>query len=181
MPLHCTLSFHNTYNVRCYRVLKFLRLLPNRTEALCSFFCCIRMNIKHSFPVEVASSHWMCALYNSSSFSIFCLSLIFILLNFRTLLNSDGESRIETAASHLWWIKAASLHATVIRQHCWCYFLAGVVRVAVCWVHLYRHVKHSASMWLFSTRDHVAHERTSVSLVVNNRCVHLMPEGSVRR
>jgi len=47
-------------------------------------------------------------------------------------------------------------------------------------VHFYRNVKHSVSIWLFSTRDHVAHERTSVSLMVNNRCVHLKPEDTVR-
>jgi hypothetical protein len=105
---------------------------------------------------------------------------MFILLNFGILFNSDGESRIEIAASQFWCIKPASLHATVIRQHCWCYFLAVVVRVAVCWLHLYRNVKHSVSIWLFSTRDHVAHERTIFSLVINNRCVHLNPEGTVR-
>jgi len=47
-------------------------------------------------------------------------------------------------------------------------------------VRLCRNVKHSVNIWLFSTLDHVAHERTSVSLVVNNRCVHLKPEGTVR-
>jgi len=31
-------------------------------------------------------------------------------------------------------------------------------------VHLYRKVKQSVSIWLFSTPDHVAHERTTVSV-----------------
>jgi len=105
---------------------------------------------------------------------------MFILLNAGILLNGDSESRIETAASHFWWIEAASLYATVIRQHCWCYFLPGDVRVAVCWLHFYRNGKHSSHVAVKYAWPRRSWTYYSVILFVNNRCVHLKSEVTVR-